>query len=323
MQGRLRRVREPPTDVTDHDVLSVLSSAWDLEVASVEHLTVGFGAHHWRAAGLAGQPRFFVTLDSPDERRTPAELEASYAAAAQLAGAGLEFVVPSLPSRTGSFTVPCGSGDLSVTAWIDGTSHGFGPPTTREAAESTVAMVRRLHATTPPPGLVPWRPVITRTFPAQLALRLGTPWDKGPFGERARAAIVDRLALVGRWATAYLRLVDDAADRPWVATHGEPHQGNQLVTNGGRVLVDWETVRRAPAERDLKVLVEGGFADLCEATGGLDWEMVEMFDLEWRLDEISQYADWFAAAHAGTKDDEVAYGGLLGELERADFEKPT
>ena len=49
-----------------------------------------------------------------------------------------------------------------------------------------------------------------------------------------------------------------------------------------------------------------------------------MFDLEWRLDEISQYADWFAAPHTGTSSDEVAYGGLLGELERAEFaRRPT
>ncbi len=45
--------------------------------------------------------------------------------------------------------------------------------------------------------------------------------------------------------------------------------------------------------------------------------MVELFDLEWRLDEIAQYAAWFAAPHSGTASDEVAYGGLLGELERA------
>ena len=42
--------------------------------------------------------------------------------------------------------------------------------------------------------------------------------------------------------------------------------------------------------------------------------MLELFDLEWRLDEISQYAAWFAAPHTGTADDEIAFGGLLHEL---------
>jgi spectinomycin phosphotransferase len=50
--------------------------------------------------------------------------------------------------------------------------------------------------------------------------------------------------------------------------------------------------------------------------------MVEMFDLEWRLDEIAQYAAWFAAPHAGTADDRIALGGLLGELDRPDWRPP-
>ncbi len=47
-----------------------------------------------------------------------------------------------------------------------------------------------------------------------------------------------------------------------------------------------------------------------------DPEMLELFDLEWRLDEISQYAAWFAAPHTGTADDQIAFEGLLHELER-------
>ena len=67
------------------------------------------------------------------------------------------------------------------------------------------------------------------------------------------------------------------------------------------------------------MLVEHGYADLCAP----DWEMVELFDLEWRLDEIAQYAAWFSAPHTGTRSDEVAYGGLLGELQRGEFARPT
>ena len=41
-----------------------------------------------------------------------------------------------------------------------------------------------------------------------------------------------------------------------------------------------------------------------------------MFDLEWRLDEISQYAAWFEAPHSGNDSDEVALAGLHHELKR-------
>lgn len=50
--------------------------------------------------------------------------------------------------------------------------------------------------------------------------------------------------------------------------------------------------------------------------------MLELFDLGWRLDEVSQYADWFSALHAGTASDEIAFGGLRAELERLAWVTP-
>lgn len=51
--------------------------------------------------------------------------------------------------------------------------------------------------------------------------------------------------------------------------------------------------------------------------GRPDPALLEKFDLEWRLDEITQYADWFERPHTGTDSDRVALGGLLHELGRA------
>jgi spectinomycin phosphotransferase len=61
----------------------------------------------------------------------------------------------------------------------------------------------------------------------------------------------------------------------------------------------------AQAERDTRILDEG------------DPKLLEMFDLEWRLDEISQYAAWFAAPHHGDESDRIALDGLRHELERS------
>lgn len=58
--------------------------------------------------------------------------------------------------------------------------------------------------------------------------------------------------------------------------------------------------------------MQAGYGDRVAA----DHEMVELFDLEWRLSEIEEYARWFAAPHTGTADDDIAYGGLLAELAR-------
>ena len=104
-----------------------------------------------------------------------------------------------------------------------------------------------------------------------------------------------------------------APRKSWVITHGEPHERNQIVTLDTTLLVDWESVRLAPAERDWRTLLERGWAP----HPGIDAAMLDLFDLEWRLDEISQYAAWFAAPHTGTASDRVAMGGLLHELTRA------
>ena len=95
-----------------------------------------------------------------------------------------------------------------------------------------------------------------------------------------------------------------------MSTHGEPHSDNQLLTATGRYLVDWESLKLAPRERDLRDLVDAG------ATVEADPDMLELFDLEWRLDEVDQYIAWFAAEHDGTEDDRIAFDDLMHELTR-------
>ncbi len=308
-------MREPPPHVSDDDVLATVREHWAPDATRAQHLPVGFGAHHW-AVAADGARRLFVTLDALEPRHSAASLEATYAATAALADL-LDFVVAPLPTHEGRRTAALGADALSVTPWTEGVS-GPGALRDRAEAEGTAAMLSRLHAVAAPAGTPAWQPLVGNRYAAELALALGRPWDTGPYGERARGVLAERIGDIGRWVTAYHRLASVARTRPWVPTHGEPHTANQLVTPTGRLLVDWETLRRAPAERDLRVLVQDGHGDLCAP----DWAMVEMFDLEWRLDEIAAYARWFAAPHTGTASDEVAWGGLRGELERAEWRRP-
>ena len=130
-----------------------------------------------------------------------------------------------------------------------------------------------------------------------------------PHGQRvARGGVVGGAedAAVGRLHHGVAAL--EGRER-WVPTHGEPHTRNQLATPDGVVLVDWESLRLAPRERDLRWLAPYDLA-------GADPSLVEMFDLEWRLDEVAQYAAWFHGPHTGTESDRVALGGLLHELDR-------
>jgi spectinomycin phosphotransferase len=296
-------VREPPVGVADADVLAAVGRHWDDEIHRVEHLPVGFGAHHW-AAYAGERPRLFVTLDRLEPKRTAERLEAAYAGAVALHDAGLEFVLASVPTREGRLTVALAHGALSCTPWREGRPDG-----PLDVTWTTNAL-RRLHAADPPRDLPPWQPLVAADLAETTAALTGEPWGPGPYAERARDAVRRHLDDLARWTARYHHLAEVARDHTWVATHGEPDNGNQLLTVDGRVLVDWESLKLAPCELDLRTLVDAG------AETGADPEMLELFDLEWRLDEVGQYAGWFAAPHSGTADDEIAFGGLLHELER-------
>ncbi len=307
-------MREPPTHITDADVLAAVRASWLPEADAVEHLPVGFGAHHW-AASVGPDRRLFVTFDGLLPRHTARSLEGAYAAAATLAAAGLEFVVAPVPSASGSHTVPLTLGMLSATRWVDGRVAGDGVLDDPSSARTSLRMLARLHAAEPPAGIPAWAPLVQADFADCLASRLAGSWDAGPFAPRARDALSDRNDAIARWVAAYHRLADEAHDRAWVPTHGEPHAANHLVTPDGPMLVDWESLKLAPRERDLRPLTDAGLGRLVHP----DWLMIEMFDLEWRLDEVAQYAAWFEAPHTGTASDAVAFRGLIEELARPDW----
>jgi spectinomycin phosphotransferase len=318
-------MREPPPFVGDADVLEVLSDGWRADIDAIEYLPVGFGAHHW-VARQSGTPRLFVTLDSLAPRHTTDSLEAAYAGAAALASGGLEFVLAPIASRrSGRFTAPLAGHALSCTPWRDGVA-GTGPITDEELARSNAAALVRLHAAKLERPIPTWRPLVGPDLADTFAGLTETSWSTGPYGELARHAIRGKLPAIRHWTAAYHRLADRARSRPWVPTHGEPHTANQLITlsskgddpleppqkTDGSLFVDWETLAMAPRERDLRPLVDAGYADLVDP----DRSMIQMFDLEWRLHEISQYATWFAHPHPGGEDDRVAFAGLLAELDR-------
>ena len=318
-------MHEPPAFVSDAEVLRLVSEGWLPEVDAIEHLPVGFGAYHWMAR-RAGAPRLFVTLDALEPRRPADSLEAAYAGAAALASGGLEFVLAPVAHRSGGFTVALAGHALSCTPWREGVVAGTGPIEGDQLARANVAALGRLHAATLDRPIPTRRPLVGPDLADTLADLTEPSWATGPYGESARVAIRRRLPAIRSWTEAYHRLADQARSRPWVPTHGEPHSRNQILTavsgkgddpleppRKARVLfVDWESLALAPRERDLRPLVDAGHADLVAP----DEAMIQLFDLEWRLDEISQYAVWFSCPHSGTDDDRVAFGGLLAELSR-------
>lgn len=289
--------------MTDDEVLDLVRAEWDHRADAVEHLPVGWGAHHWRV-DVAGEPTLFLTLDPDLPRHTLESLEAAYSSAAAL---DLDFVWPSLPAQGGAYVVPLGSRKASVTGWLDGSRPS-------ESVAELPDLLARLHASEPPSAARTWSTEVEPGLGDRLRDLLQRDWSE-PLGPAARELLVEHLSQVGAWAREHERLVALADPSTYVVTHGEPHVRNQWVARGRTWLIDWESLVLAPRERDLATLVHEG-RDVAH-----DRQMLRLFDLEWRLGEIWSFAQWLQGPHVGDADDRTALGGLTGELTRPHFDE--
>lgn len=289
---------ERPGGVTDESVRDALRQHWHPRVDEVEHLAVGWGAHHWRAQA-AGEPVLFVTLDPPTARHTAASIEGAYAGAAAL---GLGFVWPSVPRLEGSFTLPFHDRTLSVTRWLDGER----PSSSTPDLPDLLGALHRAPVPAPTPG---WTTEVDPRLAERLRDLLREPWD-GPLGVTARDVLLEHVSLLAGWVREHTMLAQRADPSSYVVTHGEPGVHNQWRAQGRTWLIDWESLRLAPRERDLATLVHAGVA-----TDG-DPAMIRLFDLEWRLSEVCSFARWLQGPHQGDADDHAALAGLTEELTR-------
>jgi spectinomycin phosphotransferase len=310
-----------PQDLTPDVVLDVVRDHWGAGAVSAGYLPRGAGAHHWVVSGRH-RPRWFVTADDVTADGRLAELLDTYAAARELADRGHHVVVPTVapladPAGVG---VTVGAYLLTVTPYLEG-EPGSGLFADDNQRALIAGALGGVHAESPPTRTLAWIPgPPLRSELGALLTRLGRPWTSGPFGESVRAALQrsrpELARLFGRFDELAARAVKHR-DR-WVPTHGEPHTANVLWQLGGPVLVDWESLRAAPRERDLRTVLRG--ADGAEplsayvahgGTSDLDDDMVELFDLEWWLWEVASYAVRFHAPHPGDADDERFHEAFL------------
>jgi spectinomycin phosphotransferase len=307
------RVRAPPPDLETDLVRAALERHWGIRPPDLAYLPVGFGDHHWLAH--AGAERCFVTvrdlrLDGRGghTRHAVATLERTFRAVRRLKDlAGLPFIVPAVPSTSGALVVPVGRCfALSVYDWID--VHPLRDTTGVVAA----GLVARLHRASRehPVRAVAEDFGIPHCSALEDALGdLGRPWPDGPFGEPARALLASHQGEVRAALALYDELAGAAgADATWCLTHGEP-SGDNLVQDeaGAPLLVDWESARLAPPERDLARLEPSDrtLARYLEVAGGTppQPDLVRLYRLWYDLAETAVYLLQFRAPH--TADDNL------------------
>jgi spectinomycin phosphotransferase len=160
---------------------------------------------------------------------------------------------------------------------------------------------------------VPYREAL-----AEARNHLDRPWETGPYAEATRRLLATRGDVLSQAFERYDRLCASlqSSSEPWVVTHGEPHSANFVHTeSGGLHLIDWDTVRLAPPERDLWILFERGDDALPEyqgASGGIvpRPEFLKLFGLRWMLTDVCIYVRRFTSAHGDTPDDQASFREL-------------
>jgi hypothetical protein len=320
----LSAVRTPPQDIDTKMLAGLVTAHWAVRVQRLDYAPVGAGGHHWWATTPAGD--LFVTVDDLTARSHAdgggidvafSRLAGALGTARQLDDDGLEFVAAPLVDMDGSAVVRWrGKLVVSVTPRVDGVQHGWGSfePHERDEVLRLLVRLHAAHPTRPPERddfLLQGRAALTRAITSR-----EHEWTGGPFGEAARQLLLGRYDDVVEALRRYGESVRAAAAQQhrFVVTHGEPHRGNVIATANGPMLVDWDTCRLAPPERDLwwfRDSPDALAAYESSASFVADTAMLELYRLRWTLTDLALYTDELRGAHLDDDDSELAWNALM------------
>lgn len=324
----------PPDGLPEAALAAALGRWWGMSVASAEYRPVGWGSHHWAVTDTAGS-QWFITADELEHKRVSereplgtafGRLRASLAAAAGLHASGAAFVVA--PVRTGHGEPLVRVNDtfgVAVYPFLDGQSYDWGEFPSPEHRLGVLRLVTAVH--TAPAAASRLAPVDDFAVPHRDALDAAFDpgsdvADCGPYALRTSLLVQRNAAPIRQLLARYDGLVARARPQPGraVLTHGEPHPGNTMLTADGWVLIDWDTALVAQPERDLWLIDPGDGTMLdayASATGVSPMpDLVEAYRLRWDIADIAVDVGRFRRPHAGTPEDDKAWGFLACLVER-------
>lgn len=312
-----------------------LRDSWGFSAISLEYQPVGFGSYHWLGTDATGG-RVFATVDDLSAKKHTANdttddafdrlRRALRTALALRAEAGLTFVIAPLLTATGRVTARLSDRySLVVHPYVMGTAAGengrFSHDRDRQQVVDMLIQVHRAHVGNP--RVDDFSVPLLDTLEAMIRQPAGA-WCGGPYAQRSQELLrthADDLQVLIAAYRGLARRVGSQRER-MVITHGEPHAGNVLVTTGGLVLVDWDTILVAPPERDLCDLAEDDVSLLdrySAATGiEIDDEALSLYRLWFDLAEIGQYLNLFRSPHEETADTRESWKNLQEFLRPAE-----
>lgn len=303
---RLAAIVQSAAPFTDAVIAAALLDGWGLGPEELAYAAVGYGSWHWYARSAA-HGRLFVTVDQVASdagvwtKTNPhlGDLEWAYGVPLAVVRAGMPFARPPLPTITGRVLAAIDERwVVSVWPLIDGRASHDGTYSSRDDAAAVLAILRVLHDV-PIPSFgeaTPRRETFRLSGTARLLDLVDQKWPGPHVGPHAAAAerLLHRHAKdIHALAVVYDDLVHRAPPaHEWVVTHGEPHAANVVFTDQRPVLIDWDTTKVAPRERDLWMIAADGFS-----VGDADQEMLRLYRAQWDLGELSDYAGRFADPH--------------------------
>jgi spectinomycin phosphotransferase/16S rRNA (guanine(1405)-N(7))-methyltransferase len=276
--------------------------------------------------------RWFATVDElVTKRQTWSEpldavlgrLRAALGAAHALRSAGLGFVVAPVPNCDGDVAGRLGDGlAIALYPFVEGEPFGWGEFSSLEHRHAVLQMLTAVHRCTSAAAIAPrddFLIPLRDELEAAIDVDADVP-DYGPYAHATSELLTRNSTSVRRWLDHYDGLVSAARATPFVLTHGEPHPGNTIRSDDGWVLVDWDTARMAPPERDLWSLDSRDGSVLrayAEATGVTpDRDVLDLYRQRWDLADLAVDVARFRRPHTDSADDNKTWEILTELIER-------
>lgn len=311
-----------PPDLSAEALSTALVAGWQIIAESIEYAPVGFGSHHWFAVDRSGR-RWFLTADAVgNDPVRLGELRAALCTAATLRReAGLTFIGAPIPRRDGGLLEPVGRYAVAVYLHlVEVPKRGD-----NSGSDGVVELLAALHAATPAVEQI--ATIDDLVLPERWSLQprgpINAELSAGPYAAPFCQLLVDHRETLAEALRRYDRLaVSIAADRDdWVITHGEPKANNIMITQDGPVLIDWDTARVAPPERDL--WMTGAHQRYFALTGRrIRPDRLDFFRLRWELADLASFGSWLRQPHRATPDNERAWNGAVEICARLADGKP-
>lgn len=296
-------MRTPPRDLADREVTAATAAGWGLDPATIRYQPVGFGSHHWILVESSGAT-WFVTADAIDSPADLDQLDAALRTAATLRDrAGLGFVCAPVPLPDGSLITTTGRYAITL--------HRRLAEVSATSPVDVAELIADLHRATPTvqriarpdDGSLPGRDSVQRLIDGA-----GLDPALGPYAAAFDDLVADhRSALITAFAE-YDRTAAEIASDPaaWVVTHGEPKQDNIMITEQGSMLIDWDTARLAPPERDLWLIADHDLYTRLTGTAP-DPKRLDFYRLRWDLADLCAFGAWFCGPHHADPDIRIGW----------------